>query len=236
MAAAPPDTTYEYQIGCIELDNDERLVRFKSFVFHLNFTHTRTLIDHQETRIPHDPLVSATYQEELVVPCHEFFSLPNVMAREMIFRMGVVSPDTAAYLASQLAAFAAEMAKELAGSMTIDVFLDINAVTPYDDQEEMDRALRESAEIRAVTATKSSIEALKEVNIESILGVQDRQHQCSICLEEFSFDHNIGDDRAQKLAKMPCSHVYHKNCIEEWLKTSHMCPLCRYAMPTIDRP
>ncbi|PON98060.1 43kDa postsynaptic protein [Trema orientale] len=92
-------------------------------------------------------------------------------------------------------------------------------------QEEIERALSVSAEdFRTVPATKSSIEALKEAKVDDLSATTIEQ--CSICLENLSFE-NI-----DKVLRMPCSHVYHKDCIVRWLETSHMCPICRYAMPT----
>lgn len=46
---------------------------------------------------------------------------------------------------------------------------------------------------------------------------------CCICMEEFGGGGGL---------RMPCSHVFHGGCIEEWLRRSHYCPLCRYEMPT----
>ncbi|KAL3641923.1 hypothetical protein CASFOL_012738 [Castilleja foliolosa] len=43
---------------------------------------------------------------------------------------------------------------------------------------------------------------------------------CSICLDEIS-------SGAEGLT---CGHVFHEDCINKWLKTSHSCPVCRYQM------
>ncbi|KAL3514036.1 hypothetical protein ACH5RR_026753 [Cinchona calisaya] len=44
--------------------------------------------------------------------------------------------------------------------------------------------------------------------------------ECSICLCEFK----EGDEARELL----CKHVFHKNCLEKWLRGSHgTCPLCR---------
>lgn len=42
---------------------------------------------------------------------------------------------------------------------------------------------------------------------------------CSICLGLFE----VGDD----VSTLPCAHVYHSNCIKNWLKIQNTCPLCK---------
>ena len=78
----------------------------------------------------------------------------------------------------------------------------------------------ESYEPKPIPAAESSIRALEKVMFQ---GGPNSIQECTICMEEFQ----IGS----KVTRMPCSHVYHENCIFKWLKTSHVCPLCRYPMP-----
>ena len=42
---------------------------------------------------------------------------------------------------------------------------------------------------------------------------------CTICLEDFS----IGDH----IRILPCNHIYHKDCIDEWIMKENNCPICR---------
>ncbi|XVE85911.1 hypothetical protein DITRI_Ditri17bG0129600 [Diplodiscus trichospermus] len=58
---------------------------------------------------------------------------------------------------------------------------------------------------------------LKKVNVE------DGDDGCVICLEELK----VGSYASQ----MPCSHMFHSNCIESWLKKKNNCPICRFEMP-----
>ncbi|XP_038984780.1 E3 ubiquitin-protein ligase CIP8-like [Phoenix dactylifera] len=51
-----------------------------------------------------------------------------------------------------------------------------------------------------------------------------REERCMICLEEF--------DAPAAVSKTPCSHAFHSQCIIQWLEKSHLCPICRYQMPT----
>ncbi|XVF54531.1 hypothetical protein PTKIN_Ptkin05aG0188200 [Pterospermum kingtungense] len=41
-----------------------------------------------------------------------------------------------------------------------------------------------------------------------------------------------GKGKDEEAKRMPCGHVYHGDCIVQWPQKSHLCPLCRYAMPT----
>lgn len=43
--------------------------------------------------------------------------------------------------------------------------------------------------------------------------------ECCICLDPFNDD--------DKLIKLRCSHIYHKECFEEWIKNQKICPYCR---------
>ncbi|KAG8367710.1 hypothetical protein BUALT_Bualt16G0101300 [Buddleja alternifolia] len=71
-----------------------------------------------------------------------------------------------------------------------------------------------------VPASDSSIESL-ETKI-----LVDDHGTCSICLEEF-----LVDGVCEGVC-MPCKHIFHGDCIQKWLRTSHYCPICRYEMPT----
>ncbi|CAK7354910.1 unnamed protein product [Dovyalis caffra] len=79
----------------------------------------------------------------------------------------------------------------------------------------------ESMDIQAgpVPAAKSSIDALERVVFDGSASARD----CTVCMEEIK----AGSEEI----RMPCSHVYHSDCIVQWLQTSRLCPLCRYRMP-----
>lgn len=99
--------------------------------------------------------------------------------------------------------------------------LAIFVVTPYDDRQEIDRALSEIMQEnpRFEPASKSCIEGLKRVKL---VGDSTMMEKCMICLEKAM----VG----QEVICLPCGHIFHGYCIARWLETSHLCPLCRFSM------
>jgi hypothetical protein len=55
----------------------------------------------------------------------------------------------------------------------------------------------------------------------------DRDHdECIICSETFEIGCVV--------TRLPCSHMYHSDCIVGWLHRNCTCPICRYELPTDD--
>ena len=44
-------------------------------------------------------------------------------------------------------------------------------------------------------------------------------YQCIICMEEF--------EKNEKVKLLPCGHIFHDNCIKEWLMKQKSCPFCK---------
>ena len=44
-------------------------------------------------------------------------------------------------------------------------------------------------------------------------------YQCIICMEEF--------EKKEKVKLLPCGHIFHDNCIKEWLLKQKSCPFCK---------
>jgi hypothetical protein len=59
-----------------------------------------------------------------------------------------------------------------------------------------------------------------ELNCQCILEDIECKHieECSICLEEFTIE---------TLNILPCKHIYHPQCINQWMKEKKNCPKCR---------
>ena len=43
---------------------------------------------------------------------------------------------------------------------------------------------------------------------------------CSICLDDFEINDKVCRTKI-------CNHLFHKECLKEWLKTENSCPVCR---------
>lgn len=71
-----------------------------------------------------------------------------------------------------------------------------------------------------ILVIKDDVLAKLEVNLYKVLKKKSDETLCSICTDEF-YDEDI-------VRFLPCKHVYHRVCIDIWLKTkSYKCPSCR---------
>ncbi|TVU03533.1 hypothetical protein EJB05_50929, partial [Eragrostis curvula] len=52
-----------------------------------------------------------------------------------------------------------------------------------------------------------------------------KEGECGVCLEDF--------ETGNLLRMMPCYHPFHEECFFKWLRRSHVCPLCRFPLPTV---
>ncbi|WJX36861.1 RING-type E3 ubiquitin transferase [Trifolium repens] len=75
----------------------------------------------------------------------------------------------------------------------------------YDDDSDEDDVL--------VPASKSSIEELETV-------VGETEKKCEICYENYT----VG-------IRMPCLHMFHRECILSWLERTNSYPYCRFELP-----
>merc|ERR1719183_2542206 len=44
------------------------------------------------------------------------------------------------------------------------------------------------------------------------------QEECNICLETIC--------KGDTLRRLPCPHVFHRDCVDHWLCTNAVCPMC----------
>lgn len=67
---------------------------------------------------------------------------------------------------------------------------------------------------------KEKIEELPTVPIEQ--EQVEMKLQCSVCWEDFQL--------SEQVRKLPCSHVFHSDCICPWLANHGTCPICRKSL------
>ncbi|CAN0892389.1 E3 ubiquitin-protein ligase RING1-like [Linum grandiflorum] len=190
-----------------------------AFNFDLRFRHVLHL------RYPepvHIPLNSTS--RSFLLPRRLFSSPPDgfdpsTVVEAVLSETGAAG-DFIAAIVPEVSSFAVELAKDPsnAGVGVVTLVLALFAVTPFDDREAIDRVLSQQdfRDLRFTPASKSAIDGLKRFTLDSV-------RKCTVCLDEML----IGDP----VACLPCEHVFHGSCIVKWLETSHLCPLCRYAMP-----
>jgi len=54
----------------------------------------------------------------------------------------------------------------------------------------------------------------------NVNNLEEENKECSICLEVFQ--------KGNKIISLPCAHIYHNNCIKNWLLKKNFCPICKY--------
>jgi len=78
----------------------------------------------------------------------------------------------------------------------------------------------------APPASRKTIRQLPTVVVTPEDLVDETNRECCICLEE----NKLGT----KVTRLPCGHIFHPHCINEWLIKHCTCPVCRYELPTED--
>ena len=63
---------------------------------------------------------------------------------------------------------------------------------------------------------------LEVTKIEDVSKLNEDNKKCIICLEEFK----QGDEGIY----LPCFHLFHKDCIREWLNAHDECPICKFKL------
>ncbi|EDV93545.1 E3 ubiquitin-protein ligase Iruka [Drosophila grimshawi] len=72
-----------------------------------------------------------------------------------------------------------------------------------------------------------SVQRINEIpNVKITAEEVERKMQCSVCWDDFKLDESV--------RKLPCSHLYHENCIVPWLNLHSTCPICRKSLANDD--
>lgn len=209
--------------------------------FNFKYLHVLRLNQHPH---PLDITLAAAEPSWRLIPLDRFLETGPSFTRDLLSGMGVPSPGTVHDMALDICSFVLlhiVAPQPLYSRLKVLTFsLEVTAVTPFDERRETEPVLVESAmqdSVCTVTPTAPSfVEALKSVDE----GDRERsvgKESCTICLEEFVSDDDDEEDGVgvgvQVVSVTCCSHRFHKDCIVRWFETSHVCPLCRYAMPPL---
>ncbi|XP_058804281.1 uncharacterized protein LOC131671683 isoform X2 [Phymastichus coffea] len=77
-------------------------------------------------------------------------------------------------------------------------------------------------------ATQQSIEnhtfPHKYKRVKTVEINEDAIDKCTICLSEFEENEDV--------RRLPCMHLFHENCVDQWLCTNSCCPICRVDIET----
>ncbi|KAI8896393.1 hypothetical protein BC833DRAFT_597565 [Globomyces pollinis-pini] len=76
---------------------------------------------------------------------------------------------------------------------------------------------------RPPAASEEVLNTLPRLKFESDL---NEHKECPVCQDDFTENIDI--------IRLPCQHIFHPNCILDWLKLNGTCPVCRYSL--VDSP
>ena len=66
------------------------------------------------------------------------------------------------------------------------------------------------------------LNSLPENQIDDVTKLDSEKKNCVICLEDFK--------NGDKATFLPCIHLFHTDCIKNWLKTQDCCPICKFKL------
>jgi len=119
--------------------------------------------------------------------------------------------------------FPTDMFGESNPSFLQNIFGLFPGMTPFNNEADlMDLLYRQYQPRGPPPASKEFMDHLPEI----IVGQMeiDCKTECSVCKDQFEFH--------EKALRLPCGHLYHRDCILPWLKDHNTCPTCRYELPT----
>ncbi|CAL9122342.1 unnamed protein product [Musa textilis] len=110
----------------------------------------------------------------------------------------------------------------------IEIIVDVLLTDfPSGEEPSLDvEGVGEDGDFGGIPASTDAVEELAVVKNER--GGDIREESCIICFEEF--------DEGVEVTRTPCKHAFHGGCLNRWLESTRVCPLCRHAMPASADP
>lgn len=76
-------------------------------------------------------------------------------------------------------------------------------------------------------ASKSAIERLPTMKISERDFEDEPKKECCICFLDFEVN--------KEVCRLPCGHIFHTDCVAQWLRKKNTCPECRWELETDDQ-
>jgi hypothetical protein len=64
------------------------------------------------------------------------------------------------------------------------------------------------------------LSSLPDITIEDVNKLPQDKKDCVICLSKY--------ENGEKAIIIPCTHLFHSKCIQDWFKSQNTCPICKY--------
>ena len=108
--------------------------------------------------------------------------------------------------------FARNQPQDFFDSLFGNPFGGLHAPRMFSMADIIELSMRDAGRMGIPPAPEEAISKLEEVDIN-----KEHQEQCPVCME----------DIVKKGLKLPCGHIFDRNCVTTWLKQHNSCPVCR---------
>ncbi|KAF4403426.1 hypothetical protein G4B88_008072 [Cannabis sativa] len=154
----------------------------------------------------------------IICPRRSFMDNGSIEAKEYLEELlEDVLPPSFFNISDKIIDYVKEMWVDTNHNFAVNVYINaigFQSITDSDHSETEDEDDADHDTINFEPAIEQSIQSLEKAEI------KEDQILCSIYFE------NVQDGFKSK--KLPCTHIYHDDCIIKWLLTSKYCPLCRF--------
>lgn len=86
------------------------------------------------------------------------------------------------------------------------------------EEVEKEKGDQEGTTKESSVSSEESPKEESEVNANNVVDDDDLE-KCTICLYEFEVEEDV--------RRLPCMHLFHVECVDQWLITNKRCPICR---------